>query len=142
MESPHGDPTTPGVARMSLPVCAYLPARQQCVPARPHTLACLGGQEGQPDTLSRTDSTRAVPAPPLPMPLASSALPACLPILPITPARLPCLARMCHIVNESATRASRKNGLLSSPFTLFRFSKTLHTDTQPLTILLNIMLII
>ena len=59
-----------------------------------------GRQGGQPDTPSRTGSARASPD------LTSHArlptLPAC-PPYPIS-----CRARMCHIVNRSATRATRK----------------------------------
>lgn len=109
MESPHGDPTTPGVARMRLPVCAYPPVRIRS----PAWADRKTGRTGRTaDTQSRTGGTQAAPAPPYPMQLASSAYPVCLPCpsAPTAYPRLPAshLARMCHIVNESATRASRK----------------------------------
>ena len=112
MESPHGDPTTPGVARMRLPACLRLPA-YACtrLPARPHTLACLGRQEGQPDTLSRTDSTRAAPAPPHPMP----AFPACLPCPLAYPTPFPAMPA-CVILSTRAPHAHPAKRPFVKPF--------------------------
>lgn len=116
MESPQRDPTTPGVARMRLPACAYpsarvcVPARQRCVPARPHTPACLGRQEDRKTgrTARHTEQDRqhagsSSPALPHAPCLKHLPRPPAYPALPRSPHR-----RMCHIVNESATRASHK----------------------------------
>lgn len=78
MESPHGDPTTPGVARMRPLACAYPPVRIR-------SPAWADRKTGRTaDTQSRTGGTRASPAPPYPMQLASSAYPR-LPALPVCP---------------------------------------------------------
>ena len=145
MESPHGDPTTPGVARMSLPVCAYLPVRMRppasdvYPPVRIRSPAWADRKTGRTaDTQSRTGGTRAAPAPPYPMQLASSAYPVCLPCpsAPTAYPRLPAshLARMCHIVNESATRASRKTAFCQALLLFLDLSKRyalIHSHLSP-----------
>lgn len=92
MESPHGDPTTPGVAPAR--VCVYAPAWADEV----HR----AGQEDREDrktgrTARHTEQGGQLPTLPTP------------PTLPTSHARLPCpvsrLSRVCHIVNRSATRA-------------------------------------
>nr|DAF76375.1 MAG TPA: hypothetical protein [Caudoviricetes sp.] len=116
MESPHWDPTTPGV-RLPACACTRLPGQTRCT-ERGRKTGKTERQGGQPDTPSRAGSFRPC-LPRLPCQPAMPAYPACpvsrlasLPCTPTMPACLPypisCHARMCHIVNESATRASRK----------------------------------
>ena len=66
-----------------------------------------------------------------------------LPTLPTPPTlpRFPPFPRVSYCQQERHTR-TLQNGLLSSHFTIPRFAKTLHTDTQQLTRRLNIMFII
>ena len=134
MESPQRDPTTPGVA--PAPACACLRLRPRVrLPEqigrteRGRKTGKTGRQGGQPDTLSRTGSFR----PCLPR------LP-CLPTLPASHARLPCpvsrlaclpflpcpvsrLSRVYHIVNRSATRASRKTAFCQAILLFLDLSK-------------------
>lgn len=123
MESPHGDPTTPGVA--PAPACACPTAWADEVHRAGQICRKTGRQGGQPDTPSRTGRARAspdltsharLPCPTLPTQPHFSPCPPTLPAdlsrLPTLPACPPypisCRARMCHIVNRSATRATRK----------------------------------
>lgn len=119
---------------------AHAPARV-CVPARPHTLACLGRQEDREDSRHTEQDRRHAGS-------SSPALPhaACLKCLPRLPA-LPCpsaptayprlpafhLARMCHIVNESATRAPRKTAFCQAILLFLDLSKRyilIHNDLR------------
>ena len=91
MESPHGDPTTPGVARMSLPVCAYLPVRMRppasdvYPPVRIRSPAWADRKTGRTaDTQSRTGGTRGSSSPALPHAACLKCLPR-LPALPVCP---------------------------------------------------------
>lgn len=135
MESPHGDPTTPGVAPATS--CACPTAWADDVHRAGQICRKTGRQGGQPDTLSGTGRTQA--APDLAS-LASTAHPACLPCLPTLPRFSP-YPRVSYCQRKRHTRAPQ-NGLLSSHFTISRFVKTLHTDTQRLTCILNIISII
>ena len=112
-----------------------------------------GRQGGQPDTPSRTGRARAspdltsharLPCPTLPTQPHFSPCPPTLPAdlsrLPTLPPFLPC-PHVSYCQQERHTR-NPQNGLLSSPFTIFRFIKTLHADTQQLACLLNIISII
>lgn len=128
MESPHEDPTTPGVAPATACACPTAwadevhRAGQICRKTgrqedrKTGKTGKTGRQGGQPDTLSRTGSFR----PCLPR------LP-CLPTLPASHARLPCpvsrLSRVCHIVNRSATRAPCKTAFCQAILLFSNLSK-------------------
>lgn len=162
MESPHEDPTTPVVAPATACACPTdwadevhragqicrktgrqgdredSPTHRAEQVARGHllTLPALPYPAHQPRHPS-------YPAPFLTMPT----YPACRPFPPADPARLPTLPHFLPCPHVSYCQQERhtrtpQNGLLSSPFTIFRFIKTLHTDTQQLTCILNIISII
>ena len=131
MESPQRDPTTPGVR---LPACACPRVRlpeQIGRTERGRKTGKTGRQGGQPDTLSRTGSTRAA------LDLAYPAHQPCPPTLP----RFPPFPRVSYCQQECHTR-TLQNGLLSSHFTIFQSIKMLRTDTQQLARQLNIISII
>lgn len=129
MESPQRDPTTPrGRACPRLPACACtrLPGQTRCTERGRYA----GRQGGQPDTPSRTGRTRAspdlaslaLPCPPatpsfLPCPVSRLA---CLPFLPCPVSRH---THVCHIVNASATRASRKTAFCQAILLFLDLSK-------------------
>ena len=125
MESPQGDPTTPGVR---LPACTCPRVRlpeQIGRTERGRKTGKTGRQGGQPDTLSRAGSFRP-----------------CLPRLPCsTLPRFPPFPRVTYCQQERHTRTPQ-NGLLSNHFTIFQSIKTLRTDTQQLARQLNIISII
>ena len=121
MESSQGDPTTPGVR---LPACACPRVRlpeQIGRTERGRKTGKTGRQGGQPDTLSRTGSTRAA------LDLAYPAHQPCPPTLPTSRACLPCpvsrLSRVCHIVNRSATRAPCKTAFCQAILLFSNLSK-------------------
>ena len=114
MESPQGDPTTPGVARMRLPGQT---GRQGGQPTHRAGQAARGQLQPRPTPCSLPQ----VPTP--------SACPARLPRLPASH-----LARMCHIVNESATRASRKTAFCQALLPFSNLSKRyilIHSHLSP-----------
>lgn len=135
MESPHEDPTTPGVAPAT--ACACPTAWADEVHRAGQICRKTGRQGGQPDTLSGTGRTQA--APDLSS-LAPTAHPACLPCLPTLPRFSP-YPRVSYCQRKRHTRTPQ-NGLLSSHFTIFQSIKTLRTDTQQLARQLNIISII
>lgn len=153
MESPQRDPTTPGVARMRLPVCAYPPVRMRppdsdmYPPVRIRSPAWADRKTGRTARHTEQDRQHAGSSS-LTLPYAAclKRLPR-LPALPVCPdclsppARFPPCPYVSYCQRERHTRIPQ-NGLLSSPFTIFQFVKTLHTDTQPLIVTLNIMFII
>ena len=148
MESPHGDPTTPGVA--PAPACACPTAWADEVHRAWQIGRKTGRQGGREDSPTHRAEQAArghlltLPA----MPCSTlPRFPPCPPFPPAYPARLPTLPHFqpCpHVSYCQRERHTRnpQNGLLSSPFTIFRFIKTLHADTQQLACLLNIISII
>ena len=138
MESPQGDPTTPGVR---LPACACPRVRlpeQIGRTERGRKTGKTGRQGGHPDTLSRTGSFRPF-LPRLPCQPAMPDYTAC-PTPPTLP-RFPPFPRVSYCQQECHTR-TLQNGLLSSHFTIFQSIKTLRADAQQLARQLNIMFII
>ena len=137
MESPHEDPTTPGVSPATACSCPTAwadevhRAGQICRKTGRQGDRETGGQGGQPDTLSGTGCTQAAPD------LASLAPTARLPTL----TRFSPYPRVSYCQRKRHTRTPQ-NGLLSSHFTIFQSIKTLRTDTQQLARQLNIISII
>ena len=151
MESPHGDPTTPGVAPAT--ACACPTAWADEVHRAGQICRKTGRQEDRKTGRTARHTEQGGQLPTFPTPPTLPAYPArqpCPPTLPAYPARQPCPPTLPHFLpcphvsycqQERHTRTPQ-NGLLSSPFTIFRFIKTLHTDTQQLARQLNIISII
>ena len=115
MESPHGDPTTPGVARMRQRVRVRLPGKTRCAERGRYA----GRQGGQPDTLSVTGRTRASPD------LTSHArlpclprFPPCQPTLHTYPAPFPAFPA-CVILSTQASHAHPSKRPFVKPFYYF-----------------------
>ena len=138
MESPHGDPTTPGVA--PAPACACPTAWADEVHRAGQICRKTGRQEDRKTGRTARHTEQGGQLPTFPTPPTLPAYPARQPCPPTLPHFLPC-PHVSYCQQERHTRTPQ-NGLLSSPFTIFRFIKTLHTDTQQLARQLNIISII
>ena len=115
MESPHGDPTTPGVAPAT--ACACPTAWADEVHRAGQICRKTGRQGGQPDTLSGTGRTQAAPDLASLAPTAYPSYPACLhcPVSRYT--------HVCHIVNASVTRAPLKTAFCQAILLFSNLSK-------------------
>lgn len=141
MESPHGDPTTPGVA--PAPACACPTSWADEVHRAWQIGRKTGRQGGREDspthraeqaarghllTLPAMPACLALPC--LPSPISHHAHLPCLPTfpaLPAYPAHLPCpvsrLSCVCHIVNASVTRAPLKTAFCQAILLFSNLSK-------------------
>ena len=112
MESPHGDPTTPGVA--PAPACACPTAWADEV----HRAWQIGRKTGRQGGREDSPTHRAEQAARGHL-LTLPAMPACL-ALPCPVSRLSCV---CHIVNASVTRAPLKTAFCQAILLFSNLSK-------------------
>ena len=117
MESPHGDPTTPGVAPARVCVSDCLGRRGAPSWADMQEDRKTGRQGGQPDTLGGTGRAQAAPDLASLAPTAHPAYPACLPC-PVSRH-----THVCHIVNASVTRAPLKTAFCQTILLFSNLSK-------------------